>query len=60
MRVYSQGSPALSVVDARVDLHLPLPEGLRLCDGPHLLQEEAVSVHDQDVLVHLTQQGSTS
>lgn len=48
-----EGSPPLSVMDTRVDLHLSFPQVVSLCDGPHLLQEEAIGTHDQDILVDL-------
>ena len=43
-------APALGVVDAGVDLDLLLPQQVCSGDGAHLLQEEAVCVHDQDIL----------
>ena len=46
-------SPPLSVMNTRIDLHLSFPQIVSLCDGPHLLQEEAIGVHDQDILVDL-------
>ena len=47
------GAPALSVVDAGVDLDLLLPQKVCSGDSTHLLQEEAVCIHDQDILCHL-------
>jgi hypothetical protein len=48
-------APLLSIVHARIDLDLFPPQDFGLCDGAHLLQEEAVAVHDQAVLGHLRQ-----
>ena len=46
-------APALGVVDAGVDLDLLLPQEFCSGDGAHLLQEEAICIHDQDILGHL-------
>ncbi len=49
----SNCSPLLSIVDAGIDLHLPLPQILHLRDGTHFLQEKPIRIPDQDIFVHL-------